>query len=338
MSRKWGKLTEGTPGELEEWKNSHLNELVKRAGGNVELTKALQAISPQTKAVPEMLFDQLAKIFKFTQVELTVGFAAFWNTHGAPAVELETDLLGGIFDLHGTHMRSWLWWHILLQHPQLACHVGAHGSSTAVTKAICNVAMLTCGPTVWPRICRQARKMLWSTGMVGLLEALWGCDAVPVLCRTGHGGDTTNHLLVALGKNEPPPGWAVEYDHEHTKTEGVYKRGRKILICTKPGEPQCGSKEAWQRHLGLHKPGTAASARASRYMSRYAPKGDISRLKYAVIKHSLSAKKKSTKTVVPLTTFEHARNAMIDLELPRRVAYYDRVKLWSSINKVIGQG
>ena len=38
MSRKWGKLTEGSPGELEGYENSHLNELVKRAGGNVELT------------------------------------------------------------------------------------------------------------------------------------------------------------------------------------------------------------------------------------------------------------------------------------------------------------
>ena len=86
----------------------------------------------------------------------------------------------------------------------------------------------------------------------------------------------------------------------------------------------CEFKEAWRRHH-LHNcmPGTAAKARQSRWASRYGPVG----VRYAVNKNHIAEKKDPHRSVVlSLTTYEHARDWIIDAELPRRLAYFQRVR------------
>ena len=199
-TRMWGKLAEGELGKLEGNDRQHLNVLVHRVGGLDELKKALKAIPEKVKADPAQLIDHLCEIFKLDDAERSVCVAAFWNTHGALAVEEETSVFGGLWDLHGTHMRSWWWWTRLLKHPDIERAFSGAPPLKAVVYAMCLIAMMTCGPAVWPRICKQARKMLWQSGIVGgALEPLWG-DALLVLCRDGAGGDTSN-LSLEMGKN-----------------------------------------------------------------------------------------------------------------------------------------
>ena len=118
-TRMWGKLAEGELGKLECSRCQHLNVLVHRVGGLDELKKALKAIPEKVKADPAQLIDHLCEIFKLDDAERSVCVAAFWNTHGALAVEEETSVFGGLWDLHGTHMRSWHWWTYLLKHPDI---------------------------------------------------------------------------------------------------------------------------------------------------------------------------------------------------------------------------
>lgn len=78
----------------------------------------------------------------------------------------------------------------MLQHPGIASTL-SHGQVYALNL----VAFLTCGPDAWPRICRQARKMLFRNGFVRLLQALWGVDPTPVITRNREGMDTCNMQL-----------------------------------------------------------------------------------------------------------------------------------------------
>ena len=68
-------------------------------------------------------------------------------------------------------------------------------------------------------------------------------------------------------------------------------------------------------------PGTAAKARQSRWVSRYGHVG----VRYLVYKNRIAEKRVSRSTVLSLTTYEHARDWIIDAELPRRLAYFQRV-------------
>ena len=121
----------------------------------------LANVPEHIKAVPELLLDCLAKIFHLTNDEFTVLSVAFWFTSGAPAVEIDTDVFGGLHWVHGTHMRSWIWVYLFLLHPLLKCkcgprHVPGCARSVGAVKALCLIAMLTCCPATWRRICMQA--------------------------------------------------------------------------------------------------------------------------------------------------------------------------------------
>ena len=150
--RMWGKLAEGKLGMLAGPQRKQLNLLTQRAGGPEAVIEALTAVPSSIKADAEKLLDRLSVIFRLDDEEFTVLGTGFWHVSGGPAVELETDLFGGMHFVHGTHMRSWLWTRFFVRHPQLACALGE-----SMIYALSLIAMLTCGPSVWRRICRQAR-------------------------------------------------------------------------------------------------------------------------------------------------------------------------------------
>ena len=79
-----------------------------------------------------------------------LGTALFWHVSGGPTVELETSLYGGLHFVRGTHMRSWWWIDHFRKHPELKFKIGKE-----MVYALCLIAMLTCGPSVYRRICRQ---------------------------------------------------------------------------------------------------------------------------------------------------------------------------------------
>ena len=256
--RLWKTVgNEGVLGALPGAKRKQLNRLVLRAGGAEILIKTLSAIPDKVKSDSVALLETLASIFKLTDDEFTVLGMAFWHVSGAPTVELETSLYGGLHFVRGTHMRSWWWINDFRKHPELKFKFGEN-----MVYALCLIAMLTCGPSVYRRICRQvtttpahaahertpqhalapsasaytcsstkrtvpsrpqARKMNWQSGMMPLLEALWGKDKglLELVCRNEVGGDTTNLHMAWMDTDK-----YYVYRREHGNEKG---KGASVL-------------------------------------------------------------------------------------------------------------
>jgi hypothetical protein len=106
---------------------------------------------------PESLLIWLAKYFRIIDdpnkfLALSV---AYFQVSGGPTVEIETDTYGGLHDLHGTHMRSWQFVEKLLKHPN--CIAAGVKCTSGFAKAMSLISFLTCGPSIWRRICRNVR-------------------------------------------------------------------------------------------------------------------------------------------------------------------------------------
>ena len=132
-------------------------DLVRHRGGEHVVVKDFEQVSKEVVNNPESLLIWLAKYFgiiddpnKFLALSV-----AYFNVSGGPTVEIETDTYGGLHFLHGTHMRSYQFVEKMLKHPNsMAAGVKC---SKARAKSMSLVAFLTCGPSIWRRICRNVR-------------------------------------------------------------------------------------------------------------------------------------------------------------------------------------
>lgn len=174
-----------------------INDLVRNAGGSAAILQRIRAITQTEKDSPEMLCLAIGRAFKLSAPEYSAFHATYWLVSGAPAVEMETSLCGGLHDHKGVHMRGWRVFWDLIQCKGLP----KHGVTKLMAYWLGIIALVSCGPPMMLRVCQEARKMVWANGFAPVLQALWGNSILDPLLRMLNGNDCSNLFLESNGLN-----------------------------------------------------------------------------------------------------------------------------------------
>ena len=208
--RAWNGLKahklELKPGTNDAKRARALKGIIANAGGADAVLERLSCIDGRDMQPDHMLLA-LAAAFKLDRRMYSGLVVCFWTTSGSPAILAETSLYGGLYCVHGTHMRGAYWSWKLMQHPTVVRELAAQGAKKFTYPecwALNLIAMLTADVVVFDRVCRQSRKSFWHNGFAPFWSAIHGDEAsfLKVLRRRRTGSDTDNRDMQFAGGDD----------------------------------------------------------------------------------------------------------------------------------------